>query len=460
MNVYLQSLGCRLNQGEIETMARQFAAAGHVVVGDPAQADVCVVNTCAVTAEAERKSRHRVRALARANTAARIAVVGCYATLSPEQTRRLPGVAWVVPNAEKERTAEIVTVHSPSPPCNGGVGERSRTRAFVKVQDGCDNHCTYCIVRLLRGSARSRSLTGVVAEVQALVETGCQEAVLTGVNLGSYGRDLGLPRGLRTLVKALLTGTDLPRLRLSSLEPWDLDETFFELWENPRLCRQLHLPLQAGCDETLRRMGRRITVAKFAHLVEAARATVPDLAVTTDVIAGFPGETEAAFRASYDFVAAIEFARLHVFPYSPRPGTAAARLPDQVARDVRRARACAMRELGAEQASRFHQRFVGREMAVLWEQRRRDGLWTGLTDNYLRVITHAEGDLHNRLTATRLLTTQNGYLVGKLVDWETGHRFTNLPMYQSTNLPIWRKNYVSEKSNDPRPGHHHDRHKP
>lgn len=417
MNVYLQSLGCRLNQSEIEAMTRQFAAAGHTVVSTPAQADVCIVNTCAVTAEAERKSRHRIRSLARANPEARIAVIGCYATLAPEQAGHLPGVAWIVPNTDKGRVAEIV---APYPPRRKGKGSGKggpllRTRAFVRVQDGCDNHCTYCIVRLLRGPARSRPLADVVAEVQALAEAGCQEAVLTGVNLGSYGRDLGLPGGLYALVKTLLTDTDLSRLRLSSLEPWDLDEDFFRLWESPRLCRQLHLPLQSGCDEILRRMGRRTTRQEFARLVEAARAAIPDLAVTSDIIVGFPGEDEDAFRASYDFVAAMEFARLHVFPYSPRPGTAAACLPDQVPPEVRRARARAMRELGAEQASRFRQRFIGRAMEVLWEQRRRDGLWTGLTDNYLRVVTHAEDDLHDRLTATRLLTAQNGYLVGEVI---------------------------------------------
>ncbi len=419
MNVYLQSLGCRLNQSEIEAMTRQFAAAGHTVVSTPAQADVCIVNTCAVTAEAERKSRHRIRSLARANPEARIAVIGCYATLAPEQAGHLPGVAWIVPNTDKGRVAEIV---APYPPRRKGKGSGTgkggpllRTRAFVRVQDGCDNHCTYCIVRLLRGPARSRPLADVVAEVQALAEAGCQEAVLTGVNLGSYGRDLGLPGGLYALVKTLLTDTDLSRLRLSSLEPWDLDEDFFRLWESPRLCRQLHLPLQSGCNEILRRMGRRTTRREFARLVEAARAAIPDLAVTSDIIVGFPGEDEDAFRASYDFVAAMEFARLHVFPYSPRPGTAAACLPDQVPPEVRRARARAMRELGAEQASRFRQRFIGRAMEVLWEQRRRDGLWTGLTDNYLRVVTHAEDDLHDRLTATRLLTAQNGYLVGEVI---------------------------------------------
>jgi threonylcarbamoyladenosine tRNA methylthiotransferase MtaB len=421
MNVCLQSVGCRLNQSEIEDLARQLVAAGHVIVGDPALSEVCVVNTCAITARAERKSRHRVRALARANPEARIAAIGCYATLAPRRCAGLPGVAWVVPNAEKERTVEFVAAPSPRPACTsrrqsgGGRVTFLRTRASVKVQDGCDNHCTYCIVRLLRGAARSRPVADVVAEVQALVAGGCREAVLTGVNLGSYGRDLGVPDGLHALVETLLLDTDLSRLRLSSLEPWDLGEDFFELWEDPRLCRQLHLPLQAGCDETLRRMGRRITTAEFARLVEAARAAIPDLAVTTDVIAGFPGEDRGAFRASCDFVAEMEFARLHVFPYSPRPGTAAARSSDQVPREVRDARARAMRELGAEQASRFRQRFVGREMAVLWEQRRRDGLWSGVTDNYVRVVARATGDLHNHLTGTRLLGAQNGRLVGEVM---------------------------------------------
>lgn len=417
MNVYLGSLGCRLNQSEIETLARRFTEMGHVVVGGPAKADVCVVNTCAVTAEAERKSRHRIRALARANPEARIAVIGCYATLTPQHCAALPGVAWVMPNAEKEQTVEVVAGPRSylSPPVEEDISAFQRTRSFVKVQDGCNNHCTYCIVRLLRGPARSRPMANIVAEVQALVEAGRREAVLTGVNLGSYGRDLGVPNGLYVLASTLLAHTDLPRLRLSSLEPWDLDEDFFRLWENSRLCRQLHLPLQAGCDDSLRRMGRRITTAEFARLVEAARAVVPGLAVTTDVIVGFPGEDESAFRAGYDFVVAMEFARLHVFPYSLRPGTAAARLPGQVPREIRDARARMMRGLGVEQASRFRLRFVGQEAVVLWEQRRRDGLWRGLTDNYLQVVAHAQGDLHNRLTTTRLLGVQNGCLVGEVI---------------------------------------------
>lgn len=415
MNICLQSLGCRVNRSEIQTMSYRFAGAGHTLVADPARADICVVNTCAVTEQAERKSCRRVQTLARARPEARIAVVGCYATLAPQHCSTLPGVAWVLSNVEKERVVDLVSPGSCT--CAAERMERGtlRTRAFVKIQDGCDNHCTYCVVRRLRGSARSSPVEDVVARVRMLVEAGCQEAVLTGVNLGAYGRDLGLSGGLHRLVETLLSNTDLPRLRLSSLEPWDVDTSFFNLWSDTRLCRQLHLPLQSGCDETLRRMGRPITAARFARLVQAARAAVPDLAVTTDILVGFPGEDEAAFRASYDFVAAMEFARLHVFPYSPRPNTAACRLPNQVARHVRRARSRVVRELGAEQSHRFRQRFLGREMYVLWERRRRNGLWAGLTDNYLRVVTDAEQNLHNRLAVTRLLAVRNGYLVGETV---------------------------------------------
>jgi threonylcarbamoyladenosine tRNA methylthiotransferase MtaB len=423
VNVYLESLGCRLNQSEIETLAQQFSAAGDVVVDSARAADVCILNTCAVTSAAGRKSRRQIRALARDCPRARIAVIGCYATLAPRRCAESPNVAWVIPNERKGQIARELA--STAPPC-ADVHARppARTRASVKVQDGCDQHCTYCIVRLLRGRSRSRTMTEIVAEIQALTSVGCREVVLTGACLGAYGRDLGDGVGLRALIETLLRRTETPRLRLSSLEPWDLDAAFFDLWENPRLCRQLHLPLQSGCDETLRRMGRRTDVDAFARLVETARAAIPDLAVTTDVMVGFPGESEADFQASYAFVAEMAFARLHVFPYSPRPGTPAARLPGQVRRRERRARSQAMRRLGSELAACFRRRFIGREMDVLWEHRRDDGAWPGLTDNYVRVLNDAndandakgtEAYLFNQITKTRLIGERNGRLLGEVV---------------------------------------------
>ncbi|MGD1993347.1 MAG: tRNA (N(6)-L-threonylcarbamoyladenosine(37)-C(2))-methylthiotransferase MtaB [Anaerolineae bacterium] len=418
MDVYLDFLGCRLNQSELEDLARRFLAAGCRVVDEPAEADVCVVNTCVVTAQAERKSRHLLRSLHRANPAARIAAVGCHASLSPDELADFPGVTWVVPNEEKERTLEVVG--AVERPVRGWSGEGPvvtdfRTRAFVKVQEGCDNHCTYCIVRELRGPARSRPLADVVAEIRDQVAAGRREAVLTGVNLGAYGRDLGLSYGLADLVTALLEGTDLPRLRLSSLEPWDVNQGLLNLWSNPRLCRQLHMPLQSGCDAVLRRMGRRITCDEFARLVGAARARIPDLALTTDILVGFPGETAAAFERSLAFVERTGFARLHVFPFSPRPGTSAAEMDHQVPLEARRERARRMRALGARLRRQFQERFVGREMEVLWEHRRTDGTWSGLTDNYLRVAAPGPDDLHNRITRTRLLELEEGQFVGEVI---------------------------------------------
>lgn len=405
-------MGCRLNQSEIEALARRLMQAGHTIVSDPAQAEVCVVNTCAVTAEAERKSRHSLSALARANPQARIAVTGCYATLASEVCSSLPGVAWVIPNAEKDALVEKMSLPTGDTPAPAGY--LPRTRALVKVQDGCDNRCTYCIVGMLRGPSRSRPLAEIVSQVQSLVEAGYKEVVLTGVNLGAYGQELGMSRGLHVLIETLLQHTDAPRLRLSSVEPWDIDESLFALWENPRLCRHLHLPLQSGCDEVLRHMGRRITAQEYARLVTRARAAIPDLAITTDIIVGFPGEDEGAFRTSYEFVAEMAFARLHVFPYSARPGTLAASMPGQVERRVMAARAEAMRALGAELALQFRRRFVGREMEVLWEHRQTDGLWSGLTDNYLRVLAQSEQELHNLITPARLTGLWDGHLTGEV----------------------------------------------
>jgi len=434
VKVYFASLGCRLNQSELEMIARQLVIGGARVADNARDADICVVNTCAVTAKAERKSRRLVRSLARQNPQARIAVTGCWATLDPQQCKALPGVEWVLRNAEKERVAAtLLSVAGRSSPARPSVGSSSeplppsrmmrrvvcgqlssrRTRAFVKVQDGCSNTCTYCISRRLRPAPYSRPLADVVAEVNTLVSEGFKEVVLCGLNLGSYGRDLGIAGGLYELARTILRDTDLPRLRLSSVEPWDVDESFFLLWDDGRMCRQIHLPLQAGYDLTLSRMGRSITRGEFLRLVNAARSVSPEMAVTTDVIVGFPGEDEKAFEESRDFVAEMRFARVHVFSYSCRPGTVASRLPNTVPSFVIRMRAVAMRELAAQQAYEFQSCFVGREVMVLWERLRADGWYKGLTDHYLRVATRSSEDLHNRLTKVQVVGFRDGYLVGQ-----------------------------------------------
>ncbi len=411
MRIYLDTLGCRLNQAEIERMARVFRAAGHEIVADPGQADVAVLNTCAVTQKAVADSRKRARQLARAGARA-LALTGCWVSLEPEAARALPHVQWVVTNLEKDHLpARVLDLDADALPLNDVPREplpglRLRTRAFIKVQDGCDNRCTFCVTTLARGPARSRPVEDVVEDVRAALRGGAQEIVLTGVHLGSWGRDLTPRQHLRDLVATLLRRLPIPRLRLSSLEPWDLDEAFFELWEDPRLARHLHLPLQSGSATVLRRMARKTTPEAFARLVEAARRAIPDVAITTDIIVGFPGETEAEFEESLAFVRAMGFAGGHVFTYSERPGTAAARMPHPVPHRVRKERNARMRAVLEESARAYRARFLGTVRAVLWERAiRLDSQgWRlqGLTDNYLRVEARAPRNLWNQLTPVRL----------------------------------------------------------
>ena len=413
-------------------MARAFAAAGHRLVAPGDVADLYIFNSCAVTHMAARKSRQVIRQMSRANPAAAVVVTGCYAELSPGDIETL-GVDLILGNDDKDRlpqrVAEAGLLHDADPiPAPDAVGflpnaasssGGSRTRAFVKVQDGCDNRCTFCIVTVARGAGRSRTISDVVAEVNQRVELGYQEAVLSGVHLGSFGHDHGNLHGLKQLVQAILSETDLPQLRLSSLEPWDLDANFFELWQNERLLPHLHLPLQSGCDDTLRRMARRTSRAEFSQLVRQARAAIPDLSVTTDMIIGFPGETDEEFAQSIDFVEQMQFAKLHIFRYSPREGTAAATMRGQVPSQTVRRRSEAMHTLNAALEEDFRARFIGRTMPVLWETSEPYGFgaqWSGLTGNYLRVIaqTPADTDLHNRVIATDLVDTAPAALQGQL----------------------------------------------
>ena len=415
MRVFLDTTGCRLNQSEIETLARQFRQAGHTVVMGPDEAELVVVNTCAVTREAARSSRNMIRRANRANAAAQIVATGCYAHLSPDVVGALPGVSQVVNNLDKDRLVPLLFQGGERgepferEPVEREVagGALGRTRAFVKAQDGCNNRCTFCVTTIARGPGRSRATAEIVAEIQALAEAGYREAVLTGVHLGSYGHDRGEKDGLQALVAAILTDTDMPRLRLSSLEPWDVSPAFFALWSNPRLCRHLHLPLQSGCDATLRRMARRTSQAAFRTLVREARSQIPELALSTDIIAGFPGETDAEFETSLAFVREMEFMKLHVFRYSPRAGTAAARFNDQVPEEVKKERSARLLALSDEGARRFAEAFVGRTLPVLWEQvagaTEAGFVNSGLTGNYLRVELIAPEALTNTISCARLV---------------------------------------------------------
>lgn len=429
MKVYLDTIGCRLNQSEIEAFARQFRALGHTIVGSPDEADTIVVNTCAVTSQAASDSRQKIRqsarALGRHSSSGKMIVTGCWASLDPAAARSMPGVTGVVSNLEKDHlVADLLGVPIESfdlePVAREPLpGLHLRTRAFIKVQDGCDNHCTFCVTRIARGPSRSRTISQVLDDVHAALEGGAQELVLTGVHLGSWGQDFETPVRLSHLIETLLHQPGLLRLRLSSLEPWDLEEDFFSLWSDPRLCRHLHLPLQSGSADILKRMARKTTPASFARLVEAARKVIPDMAVTTDVIVGFPGETDQHFAESLEYVRQMEFAQGHIFTYSARPGTVAARMPDQVPSKIRKLRNAVMRTVIMESSARYRARFINSELDVLWESTSSLGpqgwLLHGLTDNYLPVIAHSPEKKWNQISRVRLLKESSGEIEGLIL---------------------------------------------
>jgi threonylcarbamoyladenosine tRNA methylthiotransferase MtaB len=473
MRVYLNGLGCKLNESELEAWARQFAAEGYEIVDDDRSADICVVNTCTVTHVAARKSRSLVNRIAHANENARILLTGCYATMSREEAKNLPNVARVVSNSEKDqlvalagrlsddpafqmsangcrmpeatsgeffsdafiqpsltksaemRPLDIHTKHADlsfsSLKKGGGRGvHHPRTRAFVKIEDGCNLSCTYCIIPLARGKARSRPQRDVVAEVARLAGEGYQEVVLTGVQISDYRleervAERGRLRGLCSLVSGILDNTLIQRLRLTSIAPWDLDDELLGLFANPRLCKHLHLSLQSGSTSVLRRMRRPYTSEQYADAVDRVRSLVPEAGITTDVIVGFPGESDDEFLESLEFVEKMGFARVHVFPYSARAGTHAAELPHHVPESLKGSRATAMQRIAESSAERYASRFLGRTLPVLYEAKADvPETWSGYTGNYIRILARGDENLTNRILPTRIDRIGGGIAWGTL----------------------------------------------
>lgn len=421
MRVHFTNLGCKLNQAEIERMGRELAAAGHRVVGSLAEADLHVVNSCTVTHVAARSSRKAAGRARRAGLPVRTVLTGCHVSENPEEAARIAGVDLVVPNHEKDRLLARIreafpeaVPESPEPelPVPFVPLPFGNTRALVKVEDGCNMRCSFCIIPSTRGRQRSRPIRDVVHEVRDLVRSGYREIVATGVQISAYRWE---GTGLAGLTRAILAETDVPRLRLTSIAPWDLDEELLDLWADRRLCRHLHLSLQSGSTATLRRMRRPYTAPGYLHLLEKVRAAVPGVAVTTDVIVGFPGETEEEFAESLATVEVAGFARVHVFPYSSRPGTEAAGMPGQVPPGEKKERMERMIALAARAEEGFRRAHLGTTATVLWEKPR-DGVGQGLTDNYLRVIAKAGAALWNRFSEVELVGLVEDGIAGKITN--------------------------------------------
>ncbi len=426
MRIHLSALGCRLNEAELEQWATAFTNAGDQIATEPADADVLVLNTCAVTREAVRKSRQKLQKLQRANPQAKLVVSGCYSELEPATALAELGVDLIVPNTRKDELvpltrktfAEVSMPQAATLPANAALFTRNRHRAFIKIQDGCRYRCTFCIVTVARGAERSRTIRDIVDEVRTLAADDVREVVLTGVHVGGYGSDLDT--NLDALVKALLNDTDIPRIRFASVEPWDLSPGFLELFDNPRVQPHMHLPLQSGSDTVLRRMARRCKTGDFNALTESLRNAVPNFNITTDIIAGFPGETEQEWADSLAFIATQGFGHIHAFTYSERDGTKAATLPDSVPMEIRQQRNRQLHELAEQLKADQLNRSIGTVADVLWERGRESindqgqNIWThqGYTPNYQRVRIESSENLANQILPVELKGIDQGKLTG------------------------------------------------
>jgi len=428
MLVYLKTLGCRLNEAELETWAQSFQQAGYQITQDLNQANLIIINSCAVTADAARKSRQLIRRLHRQNPQAKLVVSGCYATLNETEAAQLLGVDLVVGNQNKAKLVEytlnqldLQTMPAMSTdPGETALFNRGRQRAFIKVQDGCRYRCSFCIVTVARGRERSRPIQEIVDEINRLHQQGIHEMILTGVHLGGYGHEIN--DNISGLIQAILTQTDIPRLRLGSLEPWDLPDDFFDLFANPRLMPHLHLPLQSGSDTVLKRMARRCKTTEFAQIVEQARQSIPHFNVTSDIIVGFPGETEQEWQQSFDFIEQIGFGHLHIFSYSIREGTRAADLPDHISHPVKKHRSQQLHQLAIRLKQDFIRQQSGIEHAVLWEGdtqaiNNNQQIVYGYTPNYLKVACQIDSthSLENKIIPAKITTIKDNMPYMKLL---------------------------------------------
>jgi threonylcarbamoyladenosine tRNA methylthiotransferase MtaB len=423
MRVFFTNLGCKLNQAEIEALARQFEESGHLVVGSLDQADLHVVNSCTVTHVAARDSRKAARRAHRLAPHVKTVLTGCHVDADHDEAIRIEGVDLVVPNARKHLLLSEVEERLSPPPESGAEAQQPlgipyaaiefrNTRALVKVEDGCNMRCSFCVIPVTRGRQRSRSLEDVVTEVRSLVASGAKEIVVTGVQISSYR--WGTSR-LFDLVGALLDRTTVPRIRLTSIAPWQFDTRLLDLLESGRVCRHFHLSLQSGCDAMLAQMRRPYSTGEFARLVDDIRSRDGATAVTTDVIVGFPGESEECFERTLDFADEMKFARLHAFPYSPRPRTEAACRGDHLPHEVKRERMTRLLDLARRTERRFQESLLGEDVEVLWEGKSRDR-WVGTTDNYIRVTSRQKQHVNEIRTVRLQRITDRGIEIERQLD--------------------------------------------
>lgn len=421
------ALGCKVNQYESEAIAELFAEKGYEIVGIDEEADVYVINTCTVTNFGDKKSRQLIRKVKRQNENAIVAVVGCYAQTAPKELMEIAGVNLVIGTKDRAQIVEMVEQYDRANGVENHVSDimkervfeplsiqklANRTRAYLKIQDGCSQYCSYCIIPYARGPIRSREPQEVVAEVKRLAENGFKEVVLTGIHVASYGkdrRDTSLP----DILKQVHEVEGIERIRFSSIEPNVVTEEFAQTMAAlPKVCDHFHLSLQSGCDKTLKEMNRKYDTEKYRQAAATLRKYLPKVALTTDIIVGFPGETEEDFRESYAFAEEIGFAKIHVFPYSPKRGTPAAARKDQLLNAVKSERSHTLIQLSDRMAADFLADAVGTDAEVLYERAVGEGIYEGHTTNYMKVHGRSETDLTNRIAKTHITRAEGEMLFG------------------------------------------------
>ena len=427
------TLGCKVNQADTASMERLFREAGYEIVDFAEKADIYLINTCVVTNMGQRKSRQMIHRAIRKNPNAFIVVSGCYPQTAAEEVKAIQGVDLIIGNQDRAAVVTLVEAAATEQSIDAYDNvkklsaqtafeelsadcETEKTRAFLKIQEGCNQFCTYCIIPYARGPLRSRSLENIKDEVEKLVAAGFSEVVLIGIHLGAYGKELKNGTSLTDAVKAALAVTGLARVRLGSLESVEVGEDLLDLMaSDERVQRQLHLPLQTGCDDVLKSMHRPYDTKIFAELIQKIRAKLPDVAITTDVIVGFPGETEENFAATKEFVRSCGFSKIHIFPFSPRKGTPAASFSGVVSEKVKQRRAVELAEVDRESHEKYCESMLDKTVTVLFEQESAEGLWEGLSGNYVRVYAKSEENLSGKIRKITLKDLYKDGMIGEIL---------------------------------------------
>jgi threonylcarbamoyladenosine tRNA methylthiotransferase MtaB len=410
----IATLGCRTNQYESEAWRSQLAALGYVEAKEGEEAEICIVNTCTVTESADQRSRVQIRQMAKENEGTRLFVTGCLAERVPEELAKIVGVEKVISNLEKEHLLKDVFGHGEEFPEFVIDGFKAHTRAFVKVQDGCNSYCSYCTIPFVRGRSRSRNIESIVKEIETLVVNGYKEVVLTGINIGDF--DGGGSETLAHLVRIVDQIEGLERIRISSIDPDEIDDALLDaVIFGKKTCHSMHMVLQAGSNAILKRMNRKYTKQEYLFSVYRLKNASKDFAFTTDVIVGFPGETDADFMETVELIREVEFAKVHMFPFSVRPKTRAARFTDKVPKEVIHQRKEIVLREAEKVAYVLREKFIGRQMKVLLEEEK-EGMFFGHTENFLGVFVKGENLSSNQIVSVDLLENSPLGLIGKRND--------------------------------------------